>query len=199
MKRIVLVTRHPEAGRVKTRLIPALGKEQAAKVHRLLTERTVRTLRSLPADITRDIYYTGGSVEAMHDWLGADLHYIRQPAGSLGRRLTQLAAEAFAGKTTRLLLIGADCPSLTANDLLQAFDVLEKNPVVLGPAIDGGYYLIGLRSFEPRLFADIPWGSAGVLEATLDQCRRLDLTCALLPRRRDVDRPEDLELLSTWG
>ncbi len=77
MNRIVLVTRYPEAGRVKTRLIPALGGTGAAEVHRLLTEKTVRTLHQLPADIAWDIYYTGGSVEAMRAWLGEDLQYIR--------------------------------------------------------------------------------------------------------------------------
>ncbi len=68
--------------------------------------------------------------------------------------------------------------------------------MVLGPATDGGYYLIGMRSLEPRLFSGIPWGSARVLEATLDRCRRLGIVWTLLPSHRDVDRPEDLELLS---
>ncbi|MEJ2688791.1 MAG: TIGR04282 family arsenosugar biosynthesis glycosyltransferase [Deltaproteobacteria bacterium] len=195
MKRIVLLTRHPEPGEVKTRLIAALGKEGAAEVHRQLTEKTVGTLRSLPPDIGLDIYYSGGNNEAMRGWLGKDLHYINQPPGPLGHRLTLRAAEAFAGKTSRLLFIGSDCPTLTIGDLLQAFDVLEKNPVVLGPATDGGYYLIGLRFYEPRLFTGIPWGTTGVLAATLDRCRQLDLPYRLLPSRADVDRPEDLELL----
>lgn len=195
MKHIVLVTRHPEAGKVKTRLIPALGKEGAAAVHRLLTEKAVLLLRSLPAYIAWEIYYTGGGAEAMRDWLGEDLHYVRQPGGPLGQRLSQRAAEAFAGTTSRLLFIGADCPTLTVHDLLDAFGALEKDPVVLGPATDGGYYLIGLRFFEPRLFTEIPWGSAEVLAATLARCRQLDLPYALLPIQPDVDRPEDLELL----
>lgn len=199
MKRIVLVTRHPDAGRVKTRLIPALGKKGAAAVHRMLTEKTVGTLRTLPVGIVREIYYTGGSAKAMRDWLGEDLDYVRQPAGPLGRRLTLRAEEVLAGKSGRLVFIGADCPSLTANDLLQAFAALQKTPVALGPATDGGYYLIGLRLFEPRLFTGIPWGSAEVLEATLAQCRQLDLDWTLLPCRRDVDRPEDLEFLATSG
>jgi rSAM/selenodomain-associated transferase 1 len=106
------------------------------------------------------------------------------------------AIEAFSQDAGRLVLIGTDCPGLSANLLTRAFDLLAKHDLVLGPALDGGYYLIGLNRPAPALFSDITWGATNVLAVTLDRAASLHLTVAQLEPLSDVDRPEDLLYLN---
>ena len=101
-------------------------------------------------------------------------------------------AEAFFEGAERIVIIGTDCPEITPELIRESFDRLATSDLVLGPATDGGYYLIGLRRPAPRLFTDIPWGSQRVLEETLGRARELSYDVSLLKQLSDVDRPEDL-------
>ena len=118
--------------------------------------------------------------------------YRRQTSGDLGRRMATAFAEAFRSGALRVAVIGTDCPAITPELLAEAFQRLETADLVLGPATDGGYYLIALRRPVPELFVDIPWGSPRVLEQTLQRAQRLSLSVALLKTLSDVDRPEDV-------
>jgi len=182
--RVVLFTRYPTPGEAKTRLIPALGAEQAAALHRRLTARTVATVRAagLPLEVRR----TGAIVRAFSDWLGADAAVVDQGDGDLGERLRR-AAEALP-----VILIGADAPDLTADHLRDAADLLHTQPAVIGPAEDGGYWLLGLATPCDRLFHDMPWGTNQVFVKTTDRLMEAGLAPALLPRLADLDRPEDI-------
>ncbi|RMG53889.1 MAG: glycosyltransferase, partial [Acidobacteria bacterium] len=193
-EQIIVFTRYPEPGRTKTRLIPALGPDGAAELQRQMTEHMLRQVRELASRrrLAIEIRYEGGRDGLMSQWLGADLSYRRQGEGDLGARLERAFDEAFQAGRHRVVIVGADCPGLTAALMAEAFDRLRQSDVVLGPARDGGYYLIGLRRPIPQLFEGISWGTARVLEETQEAIGRLGLSVQCLTMLDDVDRPEDL-------
>ena len=194
-ERLVIFTRYPEQGLTKTRLIPALGVEGATKLHRQMTERTlsnVRELLSCDRPVSVEVCFTGGNLALMQGWLGADIVYQPQGEGDLGARMARAMSLSFQGGIERVVIIGTDCPGVNANLIAQAFHHLHSHDLVLGPAIDSGYYLIGLNCLIPELFSEISWGTAEVLQQTVDIAKKLDLSVAYLPQLADIDRPEDL-------
>jgi rSAM/selenodomain-associated transferase 2/rSAM/selenodomain-associated transferase 1 len=192
--RLIVFTRYPEPGKTKTRLIPTLGPDGAADLHRRMTEHAVSWVRRLvrARRIDLEIRFEGGSASRIAQWLGDDLRCTPQPHGDLGRRMFQAFRQAFDGGVDRVVMIGTDCPALDERLTLQAFELLDRNDLVLGPADDGGYYLIGLRRPVRSLFEDMPWGTGRVLGETLRKADKLRLKVALLRQLPDVDRPEDL-------
>jgi len=192
--RLILFTRYPEPGRTKTRLIPALGAQGAAALQRRMSETVVAQMAEFAASypVSPEIRYADGTPQAMEDWLSNDIPCLDQGEGDLGDRLRRAFSQAFAQGAKRVVVIGADCPNLGPPLFAQAFAALEQKDMVLGPAMDGGYYLVGLNQPAPTLFADIPWGSEEVLTATLEQAQALTLSIHLLEPLADVDRPEDL-------
>ncbi len=195
MEHLIIFTRYPEAGKTKTRLIPALGAQGAAQLHRQMAQQTVETGRKLiqSRGVSLEIRYTGGSLVQMQDWLGLDLIYSIQGTGDLGDRMNQSFQAGFNQGFSAIIIIGTDCIDLNTDILTQAFDTLKQQDLVIGTATDGGYYLIGLRRFIPELFQGIDWGTEGVLQQTLDRCQPLNLSIGNLPQLSDIDRPEDLE------
>ena len=126
-----------------------------------------------------------------------------QCSGSLGRRMQTAFVHMFRHGAKSAILIGSDCPLLESTLVTEAFAALKNNDLVLGPATDGGYYLIGLRRPVPELFQLRQWSHTGVLEATLNTASKLNLSSRILPPLSDVDRGEDLpllgrELLTAW-
>ncbi len=182
--RLILFTRYPEPGRVKTRLIPALGAEGAAGLHRRLTMRALRVAES--------VCFDGGTEPAMRHWLGDEKLFRPQGEGDLGARMSRSFEESFQEGSPGTVIIGADCPELKSNLLAAAFDQLSTHPVVFGPATDGGYYLAGLTRAVPELFRGPAWGTETVLADSLQILARVGLKPLLLDRQDDVDRPEDL-------
>jgi uncharacterized protein len=193
-EKLIIFTRYPEPGTTKTRLIPVLGKVGAANLHRLMAQRTIA--RSLFLQNSRqllvEIHHTGGSQQQMQDWLGTDLIYQNQIDGDLGARMAAAFQNSFDSGVDKVAIIGTDCPDLKAEVLAQAFDQLSDRDLVLGPAKDGGYYLIGLRRSIPELFDSIKWGSSEVFASTRAIAQNLDLNIAYLPTLADIDLPEDL-------
>lgn len=196
-EKLILFTRFPQPGRVKTRLINALGATGAADLHRRLTEHALRQARDLacscPAAL--EVRYTGGTRSQMATWLGSDLQFRSQVAGDLGTRLDRAFTHAFSKGARAVVIMGSDCPGLTSRILREAFTELESCELVLGPAADGGYYLVGLRQCTPEIFRDIPWGSDQVLARSLSRAARLGLATNQLGLLSDVDRPADLALV----
>lgn len=191
---LLLFARYPVPGEAKTRLVPAIGPRNAALLHRRMAEHAAGVARAARAaggaGIT--VCCTGARVRRFRAWLGEDLRYARQPRGDLGARLRHAFGAAFAGGAAGALAVGADVPDLTAEILRQAVDALRGRDAVLGPASDGGYYLIGTRAFRPELFSGVDWGTDRVCRQTREAIRRLGMTVLELPTLRDVDRPEDL-------
>ncbi len=181
--RVVLFTRFPEPGRAKTRLIPAIGPERAADVHRRLTERTLAAVRA--SGLPHELWTTGASPDAFTGWLGP-VTVRDQGDGDLGDRLAR------AGPPYPTLFIGADAPDLTADHLLVAAQALATAPAAIGPAEDGGYWLLGLASAVASVFEGIDWSTDRVFAQTVARLAAAQVDPIILPRLADCDRPDDL-------
>ncbi len=182
--RAVLFTRFPAPGLAKTRLIPALGAIGAARVHRQLTERTIARLRAAGAEI--EVHYTGATRAEFASWLGDDLHFVEQPKGDLTARLIAALDPA------PVIFFGADTPDLEAHHIEAVIAALRTDEVVIGPAEDGGYYLIGVAEPHVFLFTDMPWSSDAVFPETCARLAARNITPVILETLSDCDRPEDL-------
>ncbi|WP_298334591.1 TIGR04282 family arsenosugar biosynthesis glycosyltransferase [uncultured Erythrobacter sp.] len=189
---LILFVRYPEPGECKTRLIPAVGPEGAAAVHRQLASRTAHLLRD--SGCARIIAYTGGAEADFEAWLGHGFELVRQVDGDLSDRLC-----AFLGRAP-LVFFGADTPDLATHHIEAAVAGLKTHEVVIGPAEDGGYYLIAMSRPLPELLTEMLWSTEHVLPETLRRLKALRIEPLLLETLSDCDRPEDLarwpELLS---
>ncbi len=195
-ERLIVFTRYPEPGKTKTRLIPAIGADGAAELHQRMTEDTILRADALARNraLAVEIRYDGCDEQRIAQWLGKERDYAAQGDGDLGDRQARAFAESFARGTERVVVVGTDCPDRTVRIMERAFESLRKKDLVLGPAQDGGYYLIGLRRHVPPLFQDVQWGSDTVLERTLRIADAFGLKTELLETLNDIDRPEDLSI-----
>jgi rSAM/selenodomain-associated transferase 2/rSAM/selenodomain-associated transferase 1 len=193
---LIIFTRYPEPGKTKTRLIPLLGPDGAAELQRRMTERILARVKELQSNrpVSIEVRYEGGSRHSVRNWLGPAISLRPQGHGDLGERMARAFREAFQAGMNRVALVGTDIPGIKAHILLKAFENLRYADMVLGPARDGGYYLIALRQADAHLFADLPWGTKKVLERTRQIADGLGLSTVLLETLDDVDRPEDLRL-----
>ncbi len=198
---ILIFTRYPVPGKVKTRLIPALGPERAAHLHRRMTEHAVAVAREARktaekhgrVDIT--VCSTGASRKRVRAWLGTDVHVVPQPPGNLGVRMQDAFRRALENGAGAALLMGSDIPGVTSEILLHAMEGLAQKDIVLGPSMDGGYYLIGMRAQHPALFEAKDWGTDHVYDQTRLAISRCGWSLLELPPLEDVDRPSDLASL----
>ena len=198
-QRLIIFTRYPEAGTTKTRMIPELGAKGAAELQRQMTEHIltkVDKLRKLKY-LTVEVRYEGGNEKRMKKWLGPCFSYCHQGSGDIGRRMERALMAAFDQGCETVVIIGSDIPDITTDIIQKAFEALKQSDLVLGPADDGGYYLIGMHSkifrhWNLQIFKDIRWGTDRVLPQTLNIVHKQGLQYKLLNTLRDVDRPEDL-------
>jgi hypothetical protein len=184
--RIAVFAKQPLPGRVKTRLIPALGAEGAARLAAAMLDRTIEEALAtgLPVELCGDPDAAG--------WYEGPAEPGAQGEGDLGERLARAARRAIAGGDN-VLLIGADCPSLDRHRLRAAARALESHHAVLHPAADGGYVLLGLGRFDASLFDAMPWSTAGVAAETVARIAALGWSLDLRETLRDVDEPADLD------
>mgnify|MGYP003122078104 FL=1 len=179
---VALFAKYPRAGAVKTRLAPALGEDGAAELHRWLVERTLATVRASGLDHV--LYASGAPLADFAQWLGDEVPLAEQGEGDLGARLARVPAPA--------ILLGADIPDLTADHLRAAAAALAEAPVAIGPAEDGGYYLLAFREPAAFLFEEMEWGVASVRAETERRLAERSIGWRSLPMLADCDRPEDL-------
>jgi len=183
MTRIVIFAKQPVAGKVKTRLIPALGAEGAARLAAEMLDRTLAEARA-----------TGLEVELRGDpdptnWYAGDVALAAQGEGDLGARLDRASVHP------PLLLIGTDCPDLDRRRLRAAAKSLATHDAVIHPAADGGYVLLGLARFDPSIFAGIAWSTASVAAETIARIEALGWSLDVRETLADVDEPADLRLV----
>lgn len=181
---LAIFAKSPVPGQVKTRLCPPLTPETAARLQRAFFADTVAN--AVRAGLKPTIYFDGPR-RLLEDALTESVNWQAQGAGDLGARLARVPAPC--------ILIGADCPQLPTQILRDAADALETHDMTLGPAEDGGYYLIGLRAPAPFLFEDIAWSSDTVLAQTMAQSVSHGLSSLLLPPSYDIDTGDDLRRL----
>ena len=193
-ERLVVFSRCPVPGETKTRLIPVLGPEGAADLQRRMTAHTLRWAKQVARDrrASIEVRFEGGTADRMRQTFGADFDYGPQGDGDLGERILRTFEEARSTGAAAVVIVGTDCPELTARVAGRAFEALKRHDLVLGPATDGGYYVIGLRRPVPQLFDEVEWGTGEVLARTVRIAGDLGLSVALLEPLDDVDRPEDL-------
>jgi len=193
---LLVFTRYPQAGKTKTRLIPALGPVRAAELQREMTEHTLARMRPLAIQrgVRLTVQFEGGSRTGTRRWLGGGLEFASQGPGDLGERLQRATAEQFSQGARSVVVIGTDCPELDGRLVVEAFELLREKTAVFGPARDGGYYLIGLRTPMPQLFQGIAWGTGSVLAQSLAAAQLAGIEPALLCELSDVDEPGDLPL-----
>ena len=189
---LLVFARNPVAGRVKTRLIPALGAATAGIVYMRMLQDTLACAAQVAAG-RRELWVDHPSPDArlMHLAEIHDLSVHLQTGPDLGARM-YAALHASLQDADRAVLIGTDCPGCDAAYLDAAFRALERHDAVIGPAADGGYVLIGLRRVTPDLFADIPWSSDRVLAATRERLASRQWNWVELSLQHDVDEPGDL-------
>jgi rSAM/selenodomain-associated transferase 1 len=176
-----------------------MGEDGATTVHRVLVRRTMRWMDfPLKDGIEVEIRYAGDDLEGLRLLCGdvaGRVSFRPQQEGDLGRRLSDAFSTAFREGASQVAIVGTDCPQLSENLVFSAFAALNVKDVVLGPATDGGYYLIASRRYCPGLFTDISWGGNNVLDDTLSRANRARLTVELLTPLADVDRAEDVNLI----
>ena len=195
---LLLFLKAPSPGQVKTRLAATLGAERAAQVARMLAERVLAQTRPEAGDYARVVAFAPATARAaIERWLPGE-ELWPQEGDDLGARMHAALARGL-NTAASVVLVGTDVPALSRAIVNAAFAALERAALVLGPARDGGYYLVGLRAPRPELFTDMPWGTAAVLEETRARAARLGLPMALLPVLDDVDTEEDLRTAGLFG
>ena len=189
-KGIIIFQKNAELGKVKTRLAETMGNREALEIYQLLVSYTHQQVQQVPC---HKLLYFSEFLEKSPEWENEAYSLKIQTTGILGEKMTNAFQDEFENGFTQLIIIGTDCPEINPEIIDEAFEKLTKVDVVVGPATDGGYYLLGMNQFIPGLFKDIPWSSEEVLSATKNFLVTNDITFDMLPLLSDVDYQEDWE------
>ena len=192
---LLFFIKNPEKGRVKTRLASAVGDEMAVKLYGRFLLEMLFTLNG-GTFLFYLCYYPENALNDLKDWLGDHYLYMPQMGENLGERMKNGFLEAFSMNFKRVVLVGSDIPDLPLDFIEEAFNSLQEQDGVIGPSLDGGYYLIGFKnkSFSPRAFDKIRWGTGSVFEETMNVLNQEGLTVHTLQPLRDIDTVEDLRI-----
>jgi rSAM/selenodomain-associated transferase 1 len=197
---LIVFAKNPIPNQVKTRLLPKLSPDQAALLYRVFLIDWCEALAELP-NVDLVIAYT--PPESQYDLrtlIGDDVTYIPQTGKNLGERLTLATQWASENGYKKILIVGSDSPTLPLSYISEAVIGLDSRDIVIGPSVDGGYYLIGfsaenLNEIVPSVFEEIAWSTPQVLQQTVERIRTMNATLKVLPPWYDVDTPEDLSFL----
>ena len=191
---ILLFLKSPVKGGVKTRLSKTIGEDPALHVYKSFGQGMIKTLEAGKYPF-RLCFYPPDSGEIVKSWLGSSYSYLPQQGQDLGERMKNAMTEAFSTGMKKVLLIGSDIPALTKPILNEALTALDNNNAVIGPAVDGGYYLIGFNNntFLPDIFHGIEWSTGSVFTRTMDLLRGAGLSVHTLEELTDIDTFDDLQ------
>jgi len=187
MNSIIIFIKNIERGKVKTRLAATVGDDQALKIYEALLEHTQKVVRAVNAE--RFLFYSS-FIEKKDSWSGNFFNKKVQSQGDLGSRMSNAFLDVF-GVDGKAIIVGSDCASLTPEIIKTALEKLDEYPFVVGPTFDGGYYLLGMNSYEPSVFEDIEWSTETVFPTTLLRMASLKKRCFFLPQLSDIDYEED--------
>ena len=190
---VLFFVKAPHPGRVKTRIAESMGPAKAAGLYRCFVLDMMETLARVGVNLT--ICYTPSEAsEEIRAWFGNRFSLEAQAGNNLGERMANAFRSAFRRGTKKVLCIGSDIPELSETMITEGFQLLNDHDAVFGPALDGGYYLIGFRhdTFHPEIFRGIRWGSRQVLLETKERCLASGLKTSTLPILSDMDTLEDL-------
>ncbi|NAS31395.1 DUF2064 domain-containing protein [Flavobacteriaceae bacterium R38] len=184
---LIILTRNPELGKVKTRLAKSIGNQNALDIYKFLLDYTVKITNGLTVD--KAVYYSERVIE--NDLWSSDIYQKKAQSGEdLGERIQNAFQNAFQSGYEKVVIIGSDMYDLKQNHLQEAFEKLDKHDVVIGPAEDGGYYLMGMNKLYLNAFRKKAWGTETVLKDTLNDLGELDI--ALMEMLNDIDVYEDI-------
>lgn len=182
---LIIFVRKPELGKVKTRLAAQVGDEKALEIYKKLLAHTISIAKKSNAEIF--IFSTDISDD---NWNGFNLE--KQIDGNLGEKMSNAFQTLFENKYSEVIIIGSDCPALTEVHINKAAELLDSSDLVIGPAKDGGYYLLGMKNYHPEIFENKNWSTSTILKETIDSAVSLGLKYNLLEELTDVDQKEDL-------
>jgi rSAM/selenodomain-associated transferase 1 len=186
---LVIFVRNPISGQVKTRLAKDIGDERALEIYQQLLQHTLEITRSLRF---RKFIYYADEVSDYDLWSVPGYTKRKQNGNDLGERMLNSFKELFDQGFTQIIIIGSDCLQLKMETLEEALALLESNNAVIGPARDGGYYLLGLTKFYPELFINKPWSTDKVFAKTIEDFIDLGISYAFLEELSDIDTVADL-------
>jgi rSAM/selenodomain-associated transferase 1 len=196
---IAIMAKAPRPGHVKTRLLPAMSREAAARLAEAFLLDTIHRVAQVRR-ARRALLYAPRASRPAFRRIASDFLLIPQRSGDLGRRLASAFRDLLTLHPGPVIVIGSDAPALSTSVLQRAVDVFTESAVdgVLGPSEDGGYYLVGLRRPCAELFRGIAWSSPAVFEQTMQRARKRGLRISILSRWWDIDTPQDLQRLRQW-
>ncbi len=192
-KLLIVFVKNPIAGKVKTRLASSIGEEKTLEVYEALLAHTLNISKPLGSD--KVVYYSD-FISSNDQWETFGFTQELQGGDDLGQKMSRAFNTSFRQGYNSVVIIGSDCYELTTAIIQQAFDALNKTDVIVGPAKDGGYYLLGMKTFFGELFRNKTWSSEGLLRETLTNIKELNLSYSLLQELRDIDNEEDLNASS---
>ena len=194
MNTLIIFIKYPQAGKVKTRLAKDVGESEAARIYsqmaKTIIEKTIDT-----ANYNTIIFYDPPEKEQdVKEWINnKELNYLPQLGNTLGERISSAFKEVYSSGSNRALIIGSDCIDVDKGIINEAMDSLDSTDVILGPAEDGGYYLLGTNGYFPQIFQDIDWSTDKVLQQTIQKIYKNGLNYELLKTLKDIDTVDDLE------
>jgi len=196
MNHLIVFVKNPIPGAVKTRFQTRYTPEHAADIYTAFVHDVLDTAGAIPLDKRIIAYAPPGARDAIKTRFRNDhWDYVPQPQTDLGTRMHTALLQQLESGATRAVLIDTDIPSLPADHIAQAFDILNEKDVVLGPSTDGGYFLVGISKPCPKIFEGITWSTPSVLSQTIARIETHRYSLGLTPPWFDVDTPEELDLL----
>ena len=187
-KGLLIFQKNAEMGKVKTRLAASIGDEAAFEAYNQLVDYTHKVVKRTPAD--KILFFSNHLEEDLSNY-SKEYRFELQSGKDLGEKMSNAFQQLFKENYDHLVIIGTDCAEITAKLISAAFEALEESEVVIGPAHDGGYYLLGMRSFIPGLFKGIPWSTDQVAALTKEYLSQNEISFGLLPVLSDVDFEKD--------
>ena len=193
MNTLIIFIKYPEAGKVKTRLAKDIGDTEASEIYSQMTKKIIDESIDTENYSTIIFYDPPDKEYEVKNWIEKkELQYIPQQGDSLGEKISSAFNEVYSLGADNTVIIGSDCIDVNKEIINEAMEALENVDIVLGPAEDGGYYLLGLNKYTPEIFQDIQWSTEQVLEQTIERINNKCLKYELLKTLKDVDTVDDL-------
>ena len=187
---LLFILKAPIVGSVKTRLAEEIGEVRALIAYQKMAKYL---FDQLAPHYPYEVHYApSDALDLMCSWLGEDHQFFPQREGDLGARMEEAVRSSFERSAETVILLGGDCPYVTCSVVGKASMAMRRSDAVIGPATDGGYYLLGMQTMHPCLFEDIPWSTDGVFRVTLERIKEAGLTVEILESLEDVDN------LASW-
>ena len=192
MNQLLIFVKNPELGKVKTRLASSIGVEAALEVYRNLLNHTRRI--TIKLECQKTVGYSQ-FVDDNDIWDNSIYDKELQIGHDLGEKMSGAFQNFFQNESSKVVIIGSDCSELTKEIIEESFIMLDDNDVVIGPAKDGGYYLLGMKKYYPQLFENKKWSTNSVLSSTIVDLENLEVDYHILQELSDIDRVEDLKIM----